>query len=196
MSTRDRPIRGSAGHPPLSELEHTLSELACETGYSQATCRAVWRLVGTQARDYLQEPGSPLIHGTLLPRCVITRIIDEEWVTCLEDLIERRLLLALEPRLLRKTIEELAELFVLQRGSSTPMQAIVDQAMCRLATFYHRRDFEGRYVNCASHGRQGIGLVCSHVAHAIDGGNPSASSGATILTMVVRMPGVSPATRS
>ena len=76
--------------------------------------------------------------GTLLPRCVITRMIDQEWATCLEDLIERRLLLALEPRLVRKTIEELAELFVTQRGSSTPTLAIVDQAIRRLATFYHR----------------------------------------------------------
>lgn len=144
QSTRDRPIRGSEGHPPLSELEHTLSELARETGYSQATCREVWRLVGTQARDYLQEPGSPLIHGTLLPRCVINRIIDEEWVTCLEDLIERRLLQALEPRLVRKTIEELADLFVTRSGSTASTRAIVERALRRLETFYHRRDFEGR----------------------------------------------------
>lgn len=138
VSTRDRPIRGSAGHPPLSELERTLSELARETDYSQATCREVWRLVGTDAGDFLREPDSPLVDGTLLPRCVITRMIDQEWATCLEDLIERRLLLALEPRLVRKTIEELAELFVTQRGSSTPTLAIVDQAIRRLATFYHR----------------------------------------------------------
>jgi glycerol-3-phosphate dehydrogenase len=143
-STRDRPIRGSAGHPPLSELERTLSELARKTGFSQATCREVWRLVGTEARDYLQQPGSPLIHGTLLPRCVITRIIDEEWVTCLEDLIERRLLLALEPRLVRKTIEELAELFVTRSGTTASTRAIVDRAVRRLETFYHRRDLEGR----------------------------------------------------
>lgn len=143
-STRDRPIRGSAGHPPLSELERTLSELARETGYSQATCREVWRLVGTDARDCLQEPGSPLIHGTLLPRCVVTRVIDEEWVTSLEDLIERRLLLALEPRLERKTIEELAELFVTRRGLNVSTRAMVEQAMHRLGTFYHRHDWEGR----------------------------------------------------
>jgi hypothetical protein len=27
-------------------------------------------------------------------------------------------------------------------------------------------------VTCAHHGRQGIGLVCSHIAHAVDGGEP------------------------
>lgn len=143
-STRDRLIRGSAGHPPLSELERTLSELARETGYSQATCREVWRLVGTDARDGLQEPDSPLIHGTLLPRYVVARIIDKEWVTCLEDLIERRLLLALEPRLERKTIEELAELFVTRRGLTVSTRAMVEQAMHRLGTYYHRHDWEGR----------------------------------------------------
>lgn len=139
VSTRDRPIRGSQGHPPREGLERTLSQLARETGYSQATCREVWRLVGTDAGDFLREPDSPLVDGTLLPRCVITRMIDQEWVTCLEDLVERRLLLALEHRLERKTIEELAELFVSQRGSTDQTQAIVERAVNRLVTFYGRR---------------------------------------------------------
>lgn len=25
-------------------------------------------------------------------------------------------------------------------------------------------------INCPAHGRQGIGLVCTHIAHAVDGG--------------------------
>lgn len=139
VSTRERPIRGSQGHPPRGEFERTLSQLARETGYSQATCREVWRLVGTDAGDFLRESNSPLVHGTLLPRCVITRMIDQEWVTWLDDLIERRLLLAMEPRLVRKTIEELAELFVSQRGSADQIQAIVERTVNRLMTFYGHR---------------------------------------------------------
>lgn len=143
VSTRDRTIHGAQGHPPLSELERTLSQLARETGYTPATCREVWRLVGTEAGDYLREPGSPLIHGTLLPRCVINRIIDQEWVTCLEDLIERRLLLALEPSLVRRTIEEIAELLQAVRGQKESLPLMVGSVQRRLGNYYGRRGIEG-----------------------------------------------------
>lgn len=47
-----------------------------------------------------------------------------------------------------------------------------------------------RTADCPRHGRQGIGLVCTHVAHAMDTGADVGSSGATTSTPRGPMPGV------
>ncbi len=81
-----------------------------------------------------------LIAGTVLPREFVRAIIREEWVTTLEDLIERRLLLALEPILARETLHDLAELLIEERGSDLPLEAMVETTIQRLRSFYGRRD--------------------------------------------------------
>lgn len=148
--TRDRPIRGSAGHPLPHDLDRTLSNLARTTAYSQSTCREVWRLVGTEAAEYLNEPGSQLVAGTSIPRSVVIRIIEREWVSCLEDLVERRLLLALEPRLNRSTLEELAELLVSCQITNQPVKAQVTRTLQRLSLYYGRRDSAEEYESAST----------------------------------------------
>jgi glycerol-3-phosphate dehydrogenase len=171
-STRDRPIWGAQQHPPTSELAKSHVLLARKTGYTQATCAEVWSLVGTVAHEYLSESGSPLVSGTVLPRCVVSRIIEREWVTTLDDLIERRLMLALKPTLFRQTIQELAEMLSDRVGTGASVEEMVERTLRRLSEFYGRRNFDDRSVACATHGLQGMTLLCTHVAHAIDGGEP------------------------
>ena len=40
----------------------------------------------------------------------------------------------------------------------------------RLASFVRRHPVSSRTTNCSIHGPQGIGLVCVHIAHAVDRG--------------------------
>lgn len=81
-----------------------------------------------------------LIAGTLLPREFVRAMIREEWVTTLDDLVERRLLLALEPKLTAETLRELAALLKEEQPAGLPLQAMVEQTCQRLQRFYGRRD--------------------------------------------------------
>ena len=83
---------------------------------------------------------SILIEGTALPRDFVREIITREWVTTLEDLVERRLLLALEPKLSRETLRDLAELIHLARLDTLSLDEQVERASQRLRTFYGRKD--------------------------------------------------------
>ena len=172
-STRERVVPGGEGYPvDAAALEQEFDALATATGHSTETCRAVWRLVGTQAREVLRridsrspkdgvagenvaffsEKGRPfsekkttnvasiLIEGTAMPRDFVREIITREWVTTLEDLVERRLLLALEPKLSRETLRDLAELIHLARLDTLSLDEQVERASQRLRTFYGRKD--------------------------------------------------------
>ncbi len=81
-----------------------------------------------------------LIEGTALPRQFVKDLIETEWVTTLEDLIERRLLLALEPQLLRSTLMDLAQLLNDARPSMTSMEEMVERTTLRLRNYYGRRE--------------------------------------------------------
>lgn len=140
-NTRERVIPGAERYPKSSDLDRALSQLALTSGYPLSCCRAVWRLVGTAADQYLNEFGSPLIIGTSLPRCAVRRIIQTEWVTHLEDLVERRLLLALAPGLTRSTLEELSSLWTETRTGHRDTEAEtsdVERVVQRLKTYYGR----------------------------------------------------------
>ena len=84
--------------------------------------------------------GPILITGTALPRDFVRAIIREEWVTTLEDLVERRLLLALEPKVAQKTLHDLAALLIEEKASGLPLEAMVETTVQRLRSFYGRRD--------------------------------------------------------
>ncbi len=172
VSTRERVVPGGENYPAdRAGLEEELRSLAAATGHSMETCRAVWKLVGTQARAMLgrmksgesqggdgkenvaffsekgrpvsekqaTEAEQPLIAGTALPREFVSAIIRKEWVTTLEDLVERRLLLALEPKLSRETLRALAELLLVERSGELSIDEMVERASQRLRTFYGRK---------------------------------------------------------
>lgn len=163
VTTRDRVVPGGEDHPvDPAGLEHELKSLAAATGYSVVTCRAVWRLVGSRAKEVLERTASrsprygklepagskdeaaaavvpDLIAGTFLPREFVRTIIREEWVTTLDDLVERRLLLALEPTLTTETLRDLAELLKEEQPGGPSLPAMVEQTCQRLRRFYGRQ---------------------------------------------------------
>lgn len=143
LSTRDRPVPGAEDYPQdRVAVDQAIAALAESTGHSLDSCRAVWRLLGTRAKDALRrcDPDGPLIEGTALPRQFVRELILAEWVTTLEDLVERRLLLALEPQILHATLLDLAQLLNQARPCKTSIENMVERTTLRLRSDYGRRD--------------------------------------------------------
>ncbi len=119
--TSQRPVPGSEGFPDSPAGLASLHEsLARETGWTVETVRATVELTGTLAAAALQLPDGGdrrLLDGTPYPRHLARWMIDNEECRTLGDLVERRLMLALDPRTTRRTIEELAEVWREARGS-------------------------------------------------------------------------------
>ena len=116
--------------------------------------RRCWRIssIGTSADDtvdvslretqplaereaYTECP--QLIAGTFLPIAYARWVIDHEWVTKLDDLVERRLMLLYHPALRRKCLEQLADLLIeagkLQTAEKT---SAVDAVIRRLQSHF------------------------------------------------------------
>ena len=142
VSTRERLVPGAEGYPvDQAALEREIEALAESTGHSPETCRAVWRLVGTQAREIFPRcTAGALIEGTALPRDFVRKLIEDEWVTTLEDLVERRLLLALEPKLSRETLADLAGLLTEEKPGPGSVPEMVERTERRLRDYYGRQE--------------------------------------------------------
>jgi glycerol-3-phosphate dehydrogenase len=80
------------------------------------------------------------LFGTRIPLSTIRRIIHDEWVTKLDDLVERRLMLLYQPSLRHKTIEQLADVLV-EAGLLADEQklAAVDSVVERLAQHFGKQ---------------------------------------------------------
>lgn len=100
---------------------------------------ALWPILGTRLRDVLPET-----HATardLLPDCdfsvgVVRWLIRHEWVTTLEDLVERRLMLVFAPRLSLRLLHGLAECLAAE-GKLTTEQIPFAVEHCRLRLEQH-----------------------------------------------------------
>ncbi|MEZ6072831.1 MAG: glycerol-3-phosphate dehydrogenase/oxidase [Pirellulales bacterium] len=114
--SRARIVPGGERYPDgdaaLTEQQQTM---ASETGFTLPQVRASWRIYGTTAGEHLRgENGSvdnASLAGTDLPLRIVRRVIRDEWVTRLDDLVERRLMLLFAP-LGRETLVELAKMLV------------------------------------------------------------------------------------
>lgn len=149
--SHDLPVAGNADYP--NDVSAVISRLAERYAFPQAHVAAVWRLLGTNTEPVLADAtggGRTVIAGTDIPRACVRWIIEHEWVTKLEDLVERRLLLIFHPDLSEATLHDLAQCLVEVRRvnpdtASTAVTALVE----RLAVCY------GRVVPCADAVRQG-----------------------------------------
>lgn len=115
-STRDRVIPGGDAIPADDgQLAARQAQLAREFSLPVDTIEYLDALCGTRFEDVvagLSEPERRPIAGTMIPRGFVRWVIRNEWVRCLADLIERRLMLVLTAQLSAKTFRELAELLV------------------------------------------------------------------------------------
>jgi glycerol-3-phosphate dehydrogenase len=103
---------------------------------------ALWPLFGTRLNQILQDTRSesraPLAEGPW-SAAVVRWIIRHEWVECLEDLVERRLMAVFAPQLTRDLLSGLAECLIAE-GHLAPDHATAAIERCseRLREFYGR----------------------------------------------------------
>ncbi|RLS55047.1 MAG: FAD-dependent oxidoreductase [Planctomycetota bacterium] len=138
-STRTRPI-GTGPQTQRIPLNQQISQLADRTGHSRETCQAIWSLWHRDAEEWLTTypPTSARITGTSLPPDFVAAVIEQEWVHTLEDLTERRLMLALTPQLRRATLMELAEILHARRTLPNSVGESVVRCIARLQHAYGR----------------------------------------------------------
>lgn len=147
--TRSRIIPGGEDYPRDPEQLHAeLSRLSASSGYSVEQLGALWTLWGARTREIIAELADGCdrgnLWGTPLPAAAVRWTIAHEWVTRLEDLVERRLLLVYERDLSRRTLRELAEaLAAAGRIEAVGIDDAVEACAERLRTFYGRRLEDG-----------------------------------------------------
>ncbi|HEV3342088.1 MAG TPA: FAD-dependent oxidoreductase, partial [Pirellulales bacterium] len=143
-TSRGRPLPGGEGFPadPAS-LERSWNAIAERSGFAVGQVRAVWELCGTRAEEILPEIAaldSKILHGTELPRGFVRWVIEHEWVSSLDDLVERRLMLLYSRGLSHKTLRELATLLVDARLlAAEQVQEEVGRTVQRLRTHFGKR---------------------------------------------------------
>lgn len=138
-STRTRPV-GTGPQTHRISVDQQISTLVNRTGHSRETCLAIWSLWHREAEEWLTTcpPTPPLITGTSFPPAFVAAVIEQEWVHTLEDLVERRLMLALAPHLQRATLVELAEILHAQRALPNSVDESVFRCIARLQHAYGR----------------------------------------------------------
>jgi len=111
LNSRERPLPGGYDYP--SDESAAINEIARQTDFDASTVSSVWQLCGSATKNMLSDLNGEermLVTETTLPRGFVRRIIQQEWVAGLSDLVERRLMLLYEETLTQRTLIELAEL--------------------------------------------------------------------------------------
>jgi glycerol-3-phosphate dehydrogenase len=143
-STQARPIPGNDTLPqglvPGLELwQHWAGEYATRP----EEVAALWPLFGTRLCTILgetrHESHAPLPDAPW-SAAVVRWIIRHEWVTCLDDLVERRLMAVFAPVLSERQLQALAECLVAEgRLTTDAVPAALERCRNRLGQFYGRQ---------------------------------------------------------
>jgi glycerol-3-phosphate dehydrogenase len=143
-STTDRVLMGGEDFPVDSNQWKGLrQQWAAEFGSTEAEVAALWPLYGMRTRSLLAEVASmpaETVEDTPFSRRIVYWIIRHEWITTLDDLVERRLLLVFSERLTSAALTDLA-VCMAQSGRISPedIPSTVDATCRRLETFYGRK---------------------------------------------------------
>ncbi len=142
-STRERMLTGSDGFPrESSEWPKLWQHWATDYGTTVEEANALWPLYGMRTKDILAAVASqPLavVADTPFTTRVVRWVIEREWVTTLDDLIERRLMLVFAPSLTLGTLQDLAECLVASgRLAAEAVPSVIESTRERLLTHYGR----------------------------------------------------------
>ncbi len=138
-STRDRPIMGAEDAEGTLAEEEVLSTAVRTFQLDEAGARAAYELVGERLSEIASsgDDGGDRLVGTLLPIALVDWIIEHEWVARVEDLVERRLMLAWSPDVSLDTLRQLGErLAAVGRIDASQIEQEVESAAERLEHFY------------------------------------------------------------
>lgn len=158
-TSQDRTIPGGEDYPAdEGQLHAAWATLAGELNLPPAAIEAVWWLYGTRcwpvltealalAAEYRSQHGysfaaDALIPDTSLPAALVLWIVHNEWVTTLDDLVERRLMLLYDQRLLCRSLLALAEIMAAAgrlRASPGAAAAAVQATAVRLRQHFGKQ---------------------------------------------------------
>lgn len=142
-TSRERPLPG--GEPDDAGARR--DEIARRFGVPLDTVTRLWELCGSRVEavfDELSPYGdddwrAPL-SGTWLPRGFASWVIEHEWVSRLDDLVERRLMLLYEPQLNEACLRELAaQLVASGKLAADRLDDEVQRTIARLAEHFDKR---------------------------------------------------------
>ncbi|HVJ66753.1 MAG TPA: FAD-dependent oxidoreductase [Caulifigura sp.] len=141
--TRDRPVPGSEGLGQDRQAnDRYWSELAAATGFTKEVVAACGKLIGSRASAILSALTSSrdreLVEATHFPRGFVQHLVESEWVSELDDLVERRLMLTDRRELPIDTLRQLAECLPQQNS-----EAAIEICEKRLLQFYGVRVTRG-----------------------------------------------------
>ncbi len=148
VSSRDRHLPGADNYPnDAAALASEQQRIASRFALDRASVAAIWSLVGTRTESILDEASrgaggldSTCVAGTPLPRGFVRWVIANEWVSTIEDLIERRLMLLYQRQLSRACLDELAQLLAESgRLAADQTAAAVDGAVNRLSIHFGKK---------------------------------------------------------
>ena len=142
-STRDRMLVGGDGFPrEPSEWPKLWQQWATDYGTTVEEASALWPLYGMRTRDILAAVASQprtVVADTPFSARVVRWVIEHEWTTTLDDLIERRLMLVFAPRLSLATLHDLAECLVATgRMAADAIPSAIELTRERLRVHYGR----------------------------------------------------------
>ena len=142
-STRDRPLVGGDGFPrESSEWPKLWQQWATDHGTTVEEASTLWPLYGMRTKDILAAVVSqPLavVADTPFTTRTVRWVIEHEWVTTLDDLIERRLMLIFAPGLTLATLHGLAECLVASgRLAADAVPSVIESTRARLRVHYGR----------------------------------------------------------
>ncbi|MEK6257526.1 MAG: glycerol-3-phosphate dehydrogenase/oxidase [Planctomycetota bacterium] len=142
-STRDRMLVGGDGFPrEPSEWPKLWQQWAADYGTTVEEASVLWPLYGMRTQDILAAVTSQpptVVADTPFTTRVARWVIEHEWVTTLDDLIERRLMLVFAPGLSLATLHDLAECLVASgRMSADAVPPAIESTRERLRIHYGR----------------------------------------------------------
>jgi len=119
-STAARVLQESCSREDFENLvERDFPGWASNTNDAADRVRAACGLLGTDAIRVWKNVSQPdewnrCLHKTSIPQPLVVEMIRREWVTTLEDLVERRLMLPYGRHVTKTCLEELAALMVME----------------------------------------------------------------------------------
>ncbi len=115
-NSEDRLLPGADNYPPnQAAVRANLERLAARHSLTVAQVESMWLLCGTQVEEIFAHAPSfspENLLDTNLPLDFVRWVIQHEWVTTLDDLVHRRLMLIFAPQLSARGVRQLAALLV------------------------------------------------------------------------------------
>ena len=144
VNSRARCVPGGEDYPANNEeLRKEQERLAERFQLPLRMIQSIWLLCGTSIHEVFAEKDSTdseRVAGTNLPLSYVMWVIEHEWVSTLDDLVERRLMLLFQPELSVETLRALAGCLVMC-GKLEPARVddAVDRLVVRLREVYGRK---------------------------------------------------------